>query len=347
MRFHVFAILMLICVAGWGQAWEPDTLCRGFEMRRVEQPGDYSGRVVSTIIRKMVPDTAVRRGVLYVHGFNDYFFQSEMGEEFVEHGYDFYAVDLRKYGRSLLPGQKQFQVRKISEYFPDIDSAIVDMGRNGITEIVLMGHSTGGLVTACYLNENVRPQVKALILNSPFLDWNLGKMEKVVGLVAAWGKWFPDTRVKQGESTAYAESLLRRYHGEWDYDTTLKLIQSPDVDAGWVRAIDEAQKSLRDGKCDIGIPVLLLYSSNSVDGDEWCEKFNHGDAVLDVKDIKKYGLGLGPDVTPVRVEGGLHDLVLSAPGTRTPLYRYIFNWLSGIRSLQSAFSGSSTNVSAA
>ena len=347
MRFHVFAILMLICAAGWGQAWEPDTLCRGFEMRRVEQPGDYSGRVVSTIIRKMVPDTAVRRGVLYVHGFNDYFFQSEMGEEFVEHGYDFYAVDLRKYGRSLLPGQKQFQVRKISEYFPDIDAAIVDMGRNGITEIVLMGHSTGGLVTACYLNENVRPQVKALILNSPFLDWNLGKMEKVVGLVAAWGKWFPDTRVKQGESTAYAESLLRRYHGEWDYDTNLKLIQSPDVDAGWVRAIDEAQKSLRDGKCDIGIPVLLLYSGNSVDGDEWSEKFNHGDAVLDVKDIKKYGLGLGPDVTPVRVEGGLHDLVLSAPGTRTPLYRYIFNWLSGIRSLQSAFSGSSTNVSAA
>ena len=53
------------------------------------------------------------------------------------------------------------------------------------------------------------------------------------------------------------------------------------------------------------------------------------------------------EVLFVRVERGLHDLVLSAPGTRYPLYRYIFKWLSGIRSLQSAFSGSSTNVSAA
>ena len=36
---------------------------------------------------------------------------------------------------------------------------------------------------------------------------------------------------------------------------------------------------------------------------------------------------LGPDVTCVRVFGGLHDLVLSAPGVREPLYKYIFGWL--------------------
>lgn len=327
-RFQVMILLLLTCVTVWGQTWVADSLCAGYEMRRVAQPDDYAGAVVSTIIRKMVPDTVeTRRGVLYVHGFNDYFLQSEMGDEFVEHGYDFYAVDLRKYGRSILPGQKMFQVRKISEYFPDIDSALVDMGRNGISEIVLMGHSTGGLITACYMNDNHCSQIKALILNSPFLDWNLGKTEKMVGLVAAWGKLFPSTRIKQGKSTAYAESLLKQYHGEWNYDTRLKLIQSPDVDAGWVRAITEAQKSLRKGKAHIDVPILLMYSSNSVDGSEWNENFNHGDAVLDVKDIKKYGSRLGPDVTMVRVEGGLHDLMLSAPGVRYPLYRYIFSWL--------------------
>lgn len=327
-RLCTIAILILSWVSVWGQTWVPDTLCAGYEMRHVDQPDDYAGRVISTIIRKMAPDSCSNgRGVLYVHGFNDYFFQSEMGDEFISHGYDFYAVDLRKYGRSILPGQKMFQVRSIDEYFPDIDSALVDMGRNGITEIVLMGHSTGGLITSCYMNAAPDPNIRALILNSPFLDWNLGKMEPLVGLVSVWGKLFPSTRISQGESTAYAYSLLKHYHGEWTYDTRLKLTKSPDVDAGWVRAINLAQKSLRDGRSHIDVPILLMYSGKSVEGDSWSEAFNHADAVLDVKDIRKYGSKLGPDVTLVRVEGGLHDLVLSAPGVRRPLYRYIFSWL--------------------
>ncbi|MEK8226237.1 alpha/beta hydrolase [Oerskovia sp. M15] len=42
-----------------------------------------------------------RRAVLYVHGFVDYFFQAHLGDAFEEHGYAFYAIDLRGYGRSL------------------------------------------------------------------------------------------------------------------------------------------------------------------------------------------------------------------------------------------------------
>lgn len=328
-RIQLFIVALLACITAGGQTWVADTLCAGYEMRHVRQADDYSGEVISTIIRKMVPDSVTtHRGVLYVHGFNDYFLQSELGEQCVAHGYDFYAVDLRKYGRSLLPGQKRYQVREISEYFPDIDSAVVDMSRQGIDEIVLMGHSTGGLVTSCYMNASPSGSIKALVLNSPFLDWNLGNMEHIVGLVSAWGKLFPGTRIPQGKSTAYAESLLKKYHGEWNYDTQLKLEQSPDVDAGWVRAIHLAQKSLRDGKSHIDVPILLMYSGHSVDGDAWTDAFNHGDAVLDVADIKKYGKELGPNVTFVRVEGGLHDLFLSARGVRMPLYRYVFNWLS-------------------
>ncbi len=30
---------------------------------------------------------------------SDYFFQTEMADQFNQHGYDFYALDLRKYGR--------------------------------------------------------------------------------------------------------------------------------------------------------------------------------------------------------------------------------------------------------
>lgn len=329
-RLQALSLSLILCLLAFAQTgtWQPDILGDGYEMRHVNQPDDYSGKVISTVIRKLPPDSLdTRKGVLYVHGFNDYFFQSETGDEFVEHGYDFYAVDLRKYGRSILPGQRKFELRDISEYYADIDSAIVIMERSGLSEIVLMGHSTGGLTVSSYMNDRRPESVKGLILNSPFLDWNLGKLEHLVWAVSAMGKLFPNMPVSQGKSTAYAESLLKRYHGEWNYNTGWKLIQSPDVTAGWVRAINNAQKSLRNGKSDIRVPILLMYSSNSVSGKEWSEKFNHGDAVLDVNDIKKFGSELGPNVTCVKVMGGLHDLVLSRPEVRIPLYRYIFAWL--------------------
>lgn len=311
--------------------WQPDILGNGYEMRHVDQGSDYTGRVISTIIRKLSPTdstkTGAHRGVLYVHGFNDYFFQQEMGDRFVSHGYDFYAVDLRRYGRSLTTGQKPFDVRDMSSYFPDIDSALVVMERSGISEVILMGHSTGGLTTA-YFESRCHPEIiKALILNSPFLDWNQGWKERIIPAVSLLGKFLPDFKIPQGLSTAYAESLLKDYHGEWSYNTNWKFIQSPPVTAGWIRAITEAQKALRDGRADIRIPILLLYSSQSISGSEWPPEHNRGDGVLDVADIKKFGSELGPYVTCVKVMGGLHDLVLSAPEIRQPLYRYIFNWL--------------------
>lgn len=329
-RLSALLFSFILCLLTFAQngSWQTDILGNGYQMRRINQPDDYSGKVVSTVIRKLAPDSlANHKGVLYVHGFNDYFFQREMGNEFISHGYDFYAVDLRKYGRSILPGQRKFELRDISEYFADIDSALVIMEKSGLKEIIIVGHSTGGLTVSCYMNARKPNSIKGMILNSPFLDWNLGKLEHLMWAVNALGKAFPNLPISQDHSTAYSESLLKRYHGEWDYNTDWKLIESPDVTAGWIRAISNAHKSLRDGKADIRVPILLMYSSNSVYGSNWEEKFNHGDGVLDVVDIKQFGRGLGPDVTCVKVMGGLHDLVLSRPEVRVPLYRYIFNWL--------------------
>ncbi len=41
-------------------------------------------------------------------------FQTEMAEQFNQHGYDFYALDLRKYGRSHLRAIKNITTSVIS-----------------------------------------------------------------------------------------------------------------------------------------------------------------------------------------------------------------------------------------
>lgn len=323
----LFSISSLFLSARDCGCWKPDILGPGFEAMTINQRPDYSGPVVSTVIRKLADCPANGRGVLYIHGFNDYFFQTEMADSFAAHAIDFYAVDLRKYGRSYRPGQRQFDVRNIKEYFPDIDSALSVMKSCGIDSVILMGHSTGGLIAASYMARQPSPMISCLVLNSPFLDWNLGKMEHWVWAVDLLGAVAPRFRISQGESDAYSSSLMKNEHGEWTYRTDWKHPHSPDVSAGWVRAIDLAQRYLHKHPDCIHVPILLMYSANSYYGSVWSPEASQADAVLDVNDIRRYGLMLGPDVLPVKVVGGLHDLILSAPAVRAALYPFIFRWL--------------------
>src|SRR6185436_19925796 len=84
----------------WTAMWQPDRLLPGFEALEQPAPDDYDGRVVATLVRLPAGD-APRGAVLYVHGYTDYFFQRHMALRFAAEGYAFYALDLRKHGRSL------------------------------------------------------------------------------------------------------------------------------------------------------------------------------------------------------------------------------------------------------
>lgn len=329
-KIGLFLLSLLFSAVTAVAQWMPDMLGDGYEMRYVAQPDDYSGKVRSTIVRKQ-SGCGGHRGILYVHGFNDYFFQKEMGDRFVDSCYNFYAVDLRKYGRSLMEGQKAFQVRDMHEYFADIDSAVMCMVHDGIDEIVLMGHSTGGLTTSLYMNENPPSEIKALVLNSPFLDWNQSGFQErfLIPAVDCIGGLFPDIAISQGDSRAYSESLLKKYGGEWDYDTSLKFEVSPDVDTGWIRAIDQAQAIIQNDPF-IKVPVLLMHSDRSAKNGDSPDVYSISDAVLDVEDISRFGKRLGPLVTEITVKGGLHDLVLSKSEVRNALYDYMFKWLSAL-----------------
>lgn len=319
----IVTVIMAITVSA---NWHTDELGDNYISRTVNQPDDYSGHIISTIIAK---DTLVpgNRGILYIHGFNDYFFQAALGDSIVNHGWNFRAVDLRKYGRSLLPHQKRYYARNLREYFPDIDSAIVDLQSAGIDTIVIMGHSTGGLITALYMNDCAPDVVKGLILNSPFLGWNFGCFMRKVAIptVSFLGGIFPNIKIKQSASTAYSHSLLKQYGGEWEYDTLKKMIISPAVTSGWIHAIQSGQKQLRKHS-HIDVPILLLHSSQSVSSDN----ASHGDAVLNVEQIAKYGKLLGPYVTEVTIPEGLHDLILSPKLARDSTYRAIFLFLDSI-----------------
>ena len=289
--------------------WQPDRLLPGFEALELEFPADYDGPVVATLVRLPAgfSDPMRPRGpVLYLHGFSDYFFQRHMAERFAAEGYAFYALELRKHGRSLRAHQHPNFCKSIGEYYADISAAIEAIG----APVLLAGHSTGGLVSSLYASEGERrADIQALWLNSPFFDWNLPDWRRVqVHLVAALGRYYPFLNDPKAFRPDYTRALL----SEWEFDTRLKPEYGFPLYYGWLGAISDAFQKVHRGLA-IGCPVLSMHSDEA-------------DVVLNWRHIARWSRTLGRDVTVLAFPGGWHDLVLSPRPIREEVFRQLFAW---------------------
>lgn len=330
MRHILLTLIIITTISNTLRAqYKPDILGEDFEqMTIVLEADDYSDTPIATLVRR-VPRVDEGRAILYIHGYNDYFFHEELAQRSIDSRYDLYALDLRRYGRSIREEDSPFEIRQIEEYFEEIGLAIAQMRREGVEDITLMGHSTGGLIASLYCHSHrENPQVDRLILNSPFFAMNMNPVVvtlatpiiKLVGAIAPRLKLFSDS------STTYSESLSREHHGEWSFDPRLKMPLSPPYTAGWVRAILQGHSELQRG-LSIDIPILLIYSDRSIITSEWSEECQYTDIVLNVKDIARYGTKIGSKVSCIEVERGMHDLLLSQKDVRKELYDKIFEWI--------------------
>ena len=68
--------------------YEEDILGEGFQRATISLCDDYEGRAIATLVRRL-SDKGNGRSVLYIHGFNDYFFQREMACRLNERSRDF------------------------------------------------------------------------------------------------------------------------------------------------------------------------------------------------------------------------------------------------------------------
>lgn len=311
-------------------SWGPDVL-DGYESRFVNMGEAFDGPVRSCVIR-LKAERPSKKAFLYVHGFNDYFFQDDWGRQFVDSGYNFYAVDLRRYGRSRLPWQYPYNVRDQKEYFADIDSALNIIRRDGNTDITLGGHSTGGLTVAYYAAcRGARIGVDRVVTDSPFLAWNFNAFTRnfAAPLIGALSHISPNSDIKQGHCDGYAYSLLKEFDGEWSYNTDWKMIYSPPVKWSWIGAIDGAQKDLMRRKSHITVPILIMTSSRKIEGCNYTPEFKTGDAVLDPAMIRARGEKLGEPARRVVcvIDSGIHDLILSPLPARDKARDEIFRFI--------------------
>lgn len=351
-------------LAPWGEAgpapvdrWRSDILGDAFESRTIELLPDDEGDNVATLVRYL-PYRDVnanerarsfpRFAALYIHGRNDYFFQKELAQNLAASGAAFYALDLRKYGRSLRPWQTIGYTDDLSTYDEEIGEAI-DLIRleQGRLPLVLIGHSTGGLITTLWAHRHPGA-LAALILNSAWLEMqtltNLrSTLQPVIGQIAYMN---PRLEVPTGDGPDfYGRSLSEGRLGMsvplpasfggheddpsasgWDYAHEWKRNESYPVLISWLEAILRGHETVaKDVHLDI--PVLSMMSTQSYFEATLDEKVFCSDVVLDVAVNAERSAHLGDFVTIARF-AGKHDLVLSDPEIRSAVYDTIDRWTS-------------------
>jgi len=304
-----------------GEPWLAET---------ITLPPDDEGEVVATLVGRRA-HSGTDRAVLHVHGFSDYFFQTEYGEWWLDRGNDFYALDLRKYGRSIRPHQTATYVTDLEDYFEDLDQAWERITRrDGHTRVVLAAHSTGGLIASLWADSRKPEELAGLLLNSPWLDlqgkaWMRSPATNVA--LDRIGRSQPMRVFGRDVNGFYPKSLHRDHAGEWEFDLTWKPVESFPVRYGWLRAIRQGHARVHRG-LDVPAPVLVLSSDRSSWPKEMCDDVFCCDIVLDVEQIRQWSTALGKHVTYAAIPGAVHDVVLSRKKARDMAYQEIDRWLS-------------------
>ncbi|WP_372593741.1 alpha/beta hydrolase [Actinotalea sp.] len=314
----------------------------GWQATEIPLGEDEEGPLVATLVRADPDDprvadrrraaadrtTARSPAVLYVHGYNDYFFQAHLAEAWEEHGYTFYALDLRRCGRSIRPWQTPHFTTRLSEYAAELGVATTLLTEElRHDRLVVNGHSTGGLTTSLWLSEGRdEGRVAALVLTSPWFDLNASWFHRVPATRLLDRAPIDPRRIVEDSPSPYSWHLHADHGGRWTYDRDLKPPEGFPVRAGWLRAIRRGHAQLATG---LGIELPTLVCTADASGPNTWDNpdLDAQDTILDVDQIAARAPRVGPDVTLVRIAGGVHDLSLSAPGPRAEFFSTVFSWL--------------------
>jgi len=318
--------------------WVPDVLGDGFEQLTMPLGSDEEGEVVATLVRRLPRGLFRDRrlqdvDVLYVHGWSDYFFQPRIARFWTGRGARFYALDLRKYGRSLREGQTPGFIRDLAAYDDDIGAALEAMGDRRGRRLVLFGHSTGGLILSLWAHRHPRA-ASAIVLNAPWLEFQLGAAGRVAlaPAVELGARIRPHAAVQVDLGFyARAQQAVADPEDPLDPDPRWRPTPAPPVQNAWLDAILEGHATVAKG-LGIPAPVCVLLSARSVPPTRWSDALTAADTVLPVDEIARAALRLGSSVTVERIEGALHDVFLSRHDAREEAYARLGRWVDGFLS---------------
>ena len=281
--------------------------------------------------------------MLLVHGFTDYFFNTELADHFAARGFAFYALDLHKCGRSWREGQTPHFTTDLARYDAELERAL---------DVIAAAHRRGeGAGVRAFRRRTDRLAVagpaaaprrhRAGVASPAWCSTARGWICRArrscaprdgaaIGAVSRLRK---KRVVRPPTEGGYGTTLHRDYGGEFDYDLTWKPIGGFPVTFGWIHAIrrgagpaaPRARRRCAEPDPAVGPQRARGHRPRQVD------EIQRGDAVLDVKQIARWAGCIGNRTTIVPIADAKHDVFLSVPEPRQAAYRELDQWLDWYR----------------
>lgn len=337
--------------------WYPDFLGADYAATTIPLSDDDQGSVVATLVRHRPRDIDFTHGIvprfalLAIHGWNDYFYHTEFAQAITNLGGRFYALDLRRYGRSHREGQMWGYVSDLRIYDEEIGAAmdIIRSEESSDIPIILYGHSTGGLTASLWAHRH-HSQLAGLILNSPWLEYQDSIISRQLGkpLIDALAHFNPTKIISTSDNGFYQRTLtgwkpedgpmpVHRpgdpfFEGGWKPDPRFRHFPTFPIRAGWLSAVLAGHAQIARG-LNTDLPTLVLTSAHSSIVEKWSPDQRSVDGVLDVELIWKRAAHIATHVTIVKLRGAIHDVMLSRADVRTEAYRQCGGWINSFARL--------------
>ena len=253
------------------------------------------------------------KSCVYVPGNNDYFNNTKLGTQFYDQGYNFYAIAFPNFGFASTSTTANYSTfASIPGLYKYIDF-LVEFYR--LPQIdVLIGHSTGGLISICYAeyrNQN-QPMVKRLVLSSPLLDWYgdpratsyFRSADFLKHVITPIGLFVRKLNLKWSVGTPNSTTCeeFNQVNFNPRYKSLIEIRTYPE----WIRACTLMMRRIQSGSVNVKCPVDVLVSDKST----YWEYTTERDNTLDVRSIVKYAHQIGSDVTVHVIPKAVHATLL-------------------------------------
>ena len=243
--------------------------------------------------------------IIWLPGRNDYFFHYHFTNLYPD--YDIFALSMRNNHNRRKDVYNH--IDDLKEHFLEIDTVYEYFNINSYEEVILYGHSTGGLISILYNKFNKKNKISKMILNSPFLKF---KRHWIENLFLNWIGWFifdfvPNINISFDifKPNYYAINLSKRFK----LNSMYKTFYNAPVISSWLINIMKHQYNISLGKIKVNVPTLILYCNNSTK-----DVFNYGDSVLNIAENTKQVPKLFNKYNLLKInffENGIHDLLCS------------------------------------
>ena len=271
-----------------------------------QQTTDFFHHVYSYYGEKFVITTkhisSNKKHCIYIPGNNDYFYLYDMANKLFDDGYNFYAISFPNFGLSSDIRNKNYSTfYSIPRLFKFIDFILLKYKFNQID--LLMGHSTGALISIAYASEN--KNVNKLILSSPLLDFYLKKNLKRIFhyLIAPIGLFLPKLNFKANVGDVNPTTSVEYNRNQ--FNTRHKSLLEIPTYAQWLAACSRIMMRIHQRKIRLTCPVIIICSDSST------EKLSEeADNAIDINDIVLHAPWLSYHVQIIHLEKSIHSVFI-------------------------------------